>query len=195
MYRWMKTLHTYSGLLSYAAFTVWGIVGIWASFLPPIGERRPGEPEVRSIEFQVDGSATDQEVADAMIVASGLPFIEPGRRPRRDPEGRLEVAYYTPNGSRRIVLLEDEGRIRVDRVPAGLGQFLNAMHMQTIRRHNPGWIVHVWGFYNEFSLWAVAFMTLSGAYMWLTTRPGLGWAWWILGLASVAVTALVVVLG
>ena len=46
------------------------------------------------------------------------------------------------------------------------------MHMQTYRHHNPGWEVKLWGLYNQFSMWAVIFMTVSGFYMWLATAPG-----------------------
>ena len=173
MYRWIKKLHIYSGLLSFTGFTVWGIVGIWASFLPAPSERPRRDPEARTIEFRVDGSASDQQVTDAMITASGLPFIQPGRKPSRDSEGRLQVRYLTPNGTRRILLLENENRIRIERTPNPLAGFLNLMHMQTYRHHNPGWEVQLWGAYNQFSMWAVIFMTVSGFYMWLATRPGM----------------------
>lgn len=190
MYRWIKKLHIYSGLLSFTAFTVWGIVGVWASFVPAPAERVRPEPEVRTVEFRVNGSASDQEVTDAMIVASGLPFIQPGRKPNRDPEGRLQVRYLTPNGTRRILLLEKENLIQVERVPSPLTGFLNLMHMQTFRHHNPGWEVQLWGLYNQFSMWAVIFMTISGFYMWLATRPGMRWALWTAG-ASAAATLVI----
>ena len=106
MYRWIKKLHIYSGLLSFAGFTVWGIVGLRASFLPAPSERPRQEAEVTTIAFQVNGEATDQEVTDAMIVASGLPFIQSRHKPNRDEEGRLQVRCFTPNGMRRILLLE-----------------------------------------------------------------------------------------
>ena len=190
MYDLIKKLHIYAGLLSFTGFTVWGIVGIWISFQPPPGERRPPERQIRTIDFQVDGSATDQEISDAMIVASGLPFIQPGRKANRNPQGSLQVGYLTPNGARRIVLLEKENQIRIEETPTPFGGFLNFMHMQTFVRHNPGWEVHLWGAYNEFSMWAVIFMTLSGFYMWLATRPGLQWALWTFGLATAAFLAL-----
>ena len=194
MYRWIKKLHIYSGLLSFTGFTVWGIVGVWASFVPAPADRIRPEPEVRTIEFRVDGSATDQEVTDAMIAASGLPFIQAGRKPNRDPEGRLQVRYLTPNGTRRILLLEKENRIRVERVPSPLTGFLNLMHMQTFRHHNPGWEVQLWGLYNQFSMWAVIFMTVSGFYMWLATRPGMRWALWTAGLSIAATVAIYLML-
>ena len=36
MYRWIKKLHIYSGLLSYVGFTVWGIVGMAVGLLAAI---------------------------------------------------------------------------------------------------------------------------------------------------------------
>lgn len=190
MYRWIKKLHIYAGLLSFMGFSVWGVVGIWAALMPGPGERVRPEPEVSVVDFQVDGSAADQEVIDAMIRASGLPFIQPGRKPARDPQGRLIVRYLTPNGTRRILLLEKENKIRIEQTPSPLMGFLNLMHMQTVLHHNPGWEVRMWGFYNEFSMWAVIFMTVSGLYMWIATRPGLGWALWTFGIASAAFVAL-----
>ena len=194
MYRWIKKLHIYSGLLSFTGFTVWGIVGVWASFIPAPSERARPDPEIRTINFQVSGSSTDQEITDAMIVASGLPFIQTGRKPTRDSQGRLQVRYLTPNGTRRIVLLESESQIRVERTPSPIGGFVNLMHMQTYRHHNPGWEVQLWGAYNQFSLWAVIFMTVSGFYMWLATRPGIRWALWTIGISSAITVALYVIL-
>ena len=80
-----------------------------------------------------------------MIVASGLPSIQPGRKPSRDSAGRLQVRYLTPNGTRRMLLLEDENHISVKRTPSPLGGFLNIIQMQTYQRHNPGWEVQYWG--------------------------------------------------
>ena len=194
MYRWIKKLHIYTGLLSFTGFTVWGIIGIWASFMPPPQERVRPEPQVRMVDFQVDGSANDQQITDAMIKASGLPFIEPGRKPNRNRDGHLQVRYLTPNGTRAMVLLEEENKLRVEAIPSPFLGFLNILHYQTFTHHNPGWEVKMWGAYNEFSMWAVIFMTVSGLYMWLATRPKMGWAQWTFGLATVCFVALYTVL-
>jgi len=194
MYRWIKKLHIYTGLLSFTGFTVWGIIGIWASFMPPPRERVRPDPQVRMVDFQVDGSATDQETTDAMILASGLPFIQPGRKPNRNRDGHLQVRYLTPNGTRAMVLLEEQSKIRIEAIPSPFLGFLNIMHYQTFVRHNPGWEAQLWGGYNEFSMWAVIFMTISGLYMWLATRPKMGWALWTFGLATAGFAALYTVL-
>jgi hypothetical protein len=46
----------------------------------------------------------------------------------------------------------------------------------------------LWGYFNEFSTWAFLFMTFSGLYLWIATRPGLRWAQLTLA-ATVVVTA------
>ena len=190
LYLWIKKLHIYAGLLSFTGFTVWGVVGIWATFLPAPADRVRPDPQVRTINFQIDGTATDQQVTDEMIVASGLPFIQTGRKPSRDSQGRLQVRYLTPNGTRRILLLEQEGKLRMESIPSPFLGFLNILHYQTFTRHNPGWEAKMWGAYNEFSMWAVIFMTLSGGYMWLATRPRTHWAWWTFGLSTLAMATL-----
>ena len=81
MYRWMKKLHMYAGLLSFTAFIVWGVAGVAATFLPVPAERQPRKLETSYVPFEASGNANDQQVTDAMIKASGLPFIQPGRNP------------------------------------------------------------------------------------------------------------------
>ncbi len=190
MYKWMKKLHMYAGLLSFTAFIVWGVAGFGATLLPAPGERTPREARVRLVDFEVDGAATDQQITNAMITASGLPFIRPGRKPARDPQGRLLVRYFTPNGQRRIILLENESKLRIEEIDSTLWGFLNTIHMQTWQHSNPGLTVKLWGAYNEGSMWAMIFMTLSGLYLWLVTRPGLSWTQWTFGLSTVAFVVL-----
>lgn len=134
MFRWSKKLHICSGLLSYAAFTVCGVVGIWASFLPSGEERGPGVAEVRLLDCPVQGNEADQQLADRMAEASGLAFAKPVQRPRRDDEGHLAVRYYTPNGMRPLLLLEDQRQLRIEQTRSSLGEFVNTMHMQTVGR-------------------------------------------------------------
>ncbi len=158
MYRWIKKLHIYTGLLSFTGFTVWGIIGIWASFVPPPQERIRPEPQVRMVDFQVDGSATDQETSDSMIVASGLPFIQPGRKANRNRDGRLQVRYLTPNGTRAMVLLEDENKIRVEAIPSPHGFW----HEDTM--------INVWGLVLLLTSIALFLIGASGIYLWFMTH-------------------------
>jgi hypothetical protein len=53
---------------------------------------------------------------------------------------------------------------------------LSSMHTAFSRRHPPELPAQLWGYYNELSTWAFLFMTISGVYMWIATRPNLPWA-------------------
>ena len=190
----MKKLHMYAGLLSFTAFIVWGVAGVAATFLPAPAERQPRKLETSYVAFEANGNANDQQLTDAMIMASGLPFIQPGRKPQRKPQGLLQVRYFHPNGTRAIVYEEKEKRLRIEKRNSSLAGFMNTLHMQTLNHHNPGIEALLWGAYNQFSLWAVIFMTLSGIYLWIATRPGLAWAQWTFAASSAAVIGMYFVL-
>ncbi len=194
MYKWTKKLHMYAGLLTFMAFVVWGVAGVAATFLPAPINRQPREPEVHYVEFKADGNANDQQVTNAMIEASGLPFIQQGRKPNRNPQGLLQVRYFHPNGTRLIVYEEKQARLRIEKVNSTLSGFMNTLHMQTLTHHNPGIEAQLWGGYNVISMWAAIFMTLSGVYLWIASRPGLPWAQWTFGISTAAVVAMYFVL-
>ena len=46
VFEWNKKLHMYAGLLTFTAFVVWGVIGIYAVFLPGPGNHQP--PEISS---------------------------------------------------------------------------------------------------------------------------------------------------
>jgi uncharacterized iron-regulated membrane protein len=179
MYKWMKKLHMYAGLLSFMAFCVWGVAGIVATMSPAPGTRKPPTPEIRYVDFRVPQDLDDQQMAERMLAAVDPPFAVQAK-PQRDDEGRLFVNFFTPNGRRRYILLEGENRIQVERIFAPFPAFLNAMHVQTWNHSQPATAIKLWAGYNEFSLWAMLFMTVSGLYLWIATRPGLRWTQWTL---------------
>jgi hypothetical protein len=185
MYKWMKKLHMYAGLLSFMAFVVWGVAGVLGTVRAAPGDRRPLTPEVRYVDFQVPADLDDKQVAERMLATLKPPFIA-AARPQRDGQGRLFLNYFTPNGRRRFILHEDENRIEVLTNFAPLPAFLNSMHVQTWNHSHPAIEAKLWGAYNEFSLWAMLFMTVSGLYMWIATRPGLRWTQWTFAAATAA---------
>ena len=184
MTEWIKRLHMYAGLLSFTAFCVWGIAGIYGTVLPDPRGRQAPDPSVRYADFKVPGNLGDQQVADRIIETLGLPFTRTGRKPRRDEDNRLSITYYTPNGRRRLVLLEEENKVRIEAIQTGIWGFLNSLHVATFQHSQPAWPLKMWGLYNEFSIWSVLFMTLTGVYLWLATRPRLLWARYTLAASS-----------
>ena len=186
MFDWIKKLHTYAGLLTFTAFIVWGITGIRAIFLPSPGNWRTAEvTEVREIPFEAPGDLDDKALAVRVFEASGVTMAQPPNRTRRDDNQNLAFTAYTPNGRRDFTYLEAERQIRVEVRQNDLFGFLGSMHAGSSRRGPPDLSARVWGYYNEMANWAFGFLTLTGLYMWLATRPRLVWAWVTFGAATV----------
>ena len=75
-----------------------------------------------------------------------------------------------------MTLDESAGLIRVEERDHGPWHFISAMHAGSRGRFAPDAELQAFGLYNEAALWSFAFMTLSGVYLWVATRPGLPWA-------------------
>ncbi len=137
MTEWTKKLHMYAGLLSFTAFCVWGIAGIYGTVLPDPRGRQAPDPTVRYADFETPGNLGDQQIADRIIEALKLPFTRTGRKPQRDEDNRLSITYYTPNGRRRLVLLEEENKVRIEAVQTGIWGFLTACMCRPFCIRNP----------------------------------------------------------
>ena len=105
---------------------------------------------MRYADFKVPGNLPDQQVADRIIETLELPFTRTGRKPQRDEDNRLSITYYTPNGRRRLVLLEEENKVRIEAIQTGIWGFLNSLHVATFQHSQPAWPLKMWGLYNEF---------------------------------------------
>ena len=177
MYEWMKKIHMYAGLFTFMAFFVWGATGIHAVFLPPpAGYQPPEVSEVRETPFEAPGHLGDKEIAEQVFDAADLAMAGGFYNVHRDESRNLAFQVFTANGRRDVTYLEDQKRIRVAFRDGGLGGFFSSMHAAHSRRGAPDLSARLWGWYNEFSNWAFLFMTLSGVYMWVATRPRLPWA-------------------
>ncbi len=177
MYEWTKKIHMYAGLISFMAFVVWGITGIHAVFLPPPGGYSP--PQVSSEkEFPFDGPGDldDKQLAKRIFDAADLQMAGGYYNVHRNENGNLTFNSYTANGPRDLTYIEDAKRVRIAFRTNDLGDFLSSMHTAHSRRGAPDLSSRLWGFFNEFSTWAFLFMTVSGVYMWIATRPKLPWA-------------------
>lgn len=177
MYRWMKRLHTYAGLLSFTAFLVWGIAGIHAVFLPPPGAWQP-PPVVgrREILYQAPGNLDDRALAQQLVALAAIPLASRPANIRRDNQHNVSFEVYTVNGRWDLSYQEQAHKLVIEERRNDLWDFLSAMHAGHSRRGPPHLATRLWGVYNEFSTWAFFFMVLSGAYLWLATRPGMRWA-------------------
>ena len=184
MRSWIKRLHMYAGLLCVSSLLVYGVVGIVAMLEDAPEKRAKAKPEVFFRDFVPPPNLSDVEMGQHIMDHFPLPLANPIPQwaLKRDKENNLVLNYYTVNGMTGVTVLEKEKKLRFEKTTVGFLDFLNRIHATTIRAEVPDLRVRGWIYYNEFSIWAMSFMTISGLYLWLASRPG--WRWAQVSLAS-----------
>ena len=173
----IKRIHIYLGLLSFTHLIVYGIAGLTAS--AQSGLERPKVPRSTRYEpFTADGMLTDKQVADRVFHQLNLPFTRP--MPdwylRRTAQNDLLLDFYNINGIYRVTVLEKEHRLRIDDIRNSGWLFLEDIHAATVRGAERIQLIRLWAIYNEFAMWSLIAMSISGLYLWLASRRGLRWA-------------------
>lgn len=177
LYEWTRTIHMYSGLLTFMAFVVWGVTGIHAVFLPPPeGFQPPPISSVREVPYEAAGDLDDQQLSRAIYELIEVPLAGGRYNVHRDEQANLAFNVFTINGGREVTFLEREGIVRVAHRRNSVWGYLSSMHTAFSRRHTLTPAAVAWGLFNELAVYAFLFMTISGVYMWLATRPRLRWA-------------------
>jgi len=181
----------WAGLLSYTACVVWGITGIHAVFLPsPDQGKQPQPANIREFAWKAPANLDDKALSKEAAAASGLKTIGAPVLQRRDAEQNLRFALFSPSGRRDLTYFESTGILRVETRQNDIWGFLSASHAGSSRRGPPEISARIWGYYNEFAVWAFLLMTFSGIYLWLATRPKMVWTWATFGLAATIFAAL-----
>jgi hypothetical protein len=177
MHAWIKKIHMYLGLLNFVAITVFGVAGLTATMQPGPG-RPPAVADSRDQPFRVRADATDKQVADDVFEALNIPLSNPlpTQAIRRNDQNQLVLNFYTINGPYRVTVLEKEARLRVERMLNSTPRFLSNAHSVTQAGNSRYLRVRLWGWYNEFAIWSLLGMSISGVYLWLASRPGYRWA-------------------
>jgi hypothetical protein len=177
MHQWIKKIHMYLGLLNFVALTVFGIAGLTATTQSGPG-RPPDVAEARYQPFTVPTEATDKQVADGVFEALKIPLSNPIPKQaiRRNDENQLVLNFYTINGPYRVTVLEKEARVRVERMSNSAPRFLSNAHSVTQAGNSRYLRLRLWAWYNEFAIWSLLAMSISGVYLWLASRPGYRWA-------------------
>ena len=177
LYYWVKKLHTYSGLLTFTSFFIWGVTGVHAVFLPPPEQHQPPPvTSVKEVPFQAAGNLDDQKLAEAVFNAIQIPLAGGRYNVHRDAQANLTFNVFTINGGREVTFVEDTGIVQIAHRRNSVLGYLSSMHTAHSRRHRLTPPLIAWGYFNEISTWAFVFMTFSGLYLWVATRPRLRWA-------------------
>jgi hypothetical protein len=174
----IRRIHIYAGLLTFAHLILYGIAGLVATV--QAGPERPKNAEsIQHVPFTVPASAADKEVARLVYDTLKLPLTRP--MPdwflRRTADNHLLLDFYHINGIYRVIVLEDEQRLRVEQIRNSIWLFLADIHAATPADREAPAPIRAWALWNEVAMWSLLGFCLSGAYLWLSTRPRLVWAW------------------
>lgn len=167
----MKKIHMYIGLLNFSNLMVFGVAGLAATFQGGPQRREAAEP-VRYENFTPPPGATDRQIADLVFARFRLPLADPFAdwAIHRDPAGNLPLEFWTVNGTRKVVYLPQENRVQIETVPRGLPFFLDDIHTVTELKQKD-WRMRLWAYYNQFAIWSLLAMAVTGVYLWLASRP------------------------
>ena len=175
---WFRRLHMYAGLLTASSVFVYGIVGITAMLEDAPALRHNPIPQVSFHDYVPPPNLSDVDLARNVLASFSIPMANPIPEwaIKHDKDNHLVLDYYTVNGMTRVTILEQERRLKFEATRVGFLDFLNRIHATTIRSEVPDLRVRGWVYYNELSIWAMLFMSLSGIYLWLSSRPQWGLA-------------------
>jgi len=174
MNRWIKKLHMYFGLLNFSILLVFGIAGLTATFEAAPDSRVPPSASVRLENYTAPAGMNDKEVADDVYRVLKPPLANPVPKfaIRRDADNNLAFAFFTVNGQQRVTVLERENRLRIEDLRVSAWRYFDRLHSTTTNARSVDRRIQLWGYYNEFAIWSLLGMPLSGLYLWLSSRPG-----------------------
>ena len=182
-------LHLYAGLLTLVNLALYATVGI-AALLE--GRGTPA-PVIWEQPFAVQAGEGDRAVAERVVQVLGLSLATPVHdfAIKRDRAGVLVLDFYHANGRHKVTVLD--GRLHIERTRASLWKYLSTLHVTTAAFKSGDWRMQAWAWWNEFAMWCVAAMMVSGVCVWWQrrgTRGGVRQVHRWVGLVSLAAIAI-----
>ena len=173
MHGLLQKIHMYLGLLSWSILFVYGIAGLTATIRSASPEPQWAHTEVRTENFVVPANQTDKQVAVGVWKALHIPLTSPppSYALRHDDQNNLVVSLWTTNGPIDATVMEKQNQVRVETRRNSIWEYFNNLHSTTIRDHATDWRVRLWTYYNEFAVWTLLAMALTGLLLWMTSRP------------------------
>lgn len=165
-------IHTCTGLLAFVNLVLYAVVGIAAFFTSPSS----APPVVWEQPFALQPGQGDRETADRVVRLLGLSLATPVHdfAIRHDAQGRLVLDFYHANGRHLVTVLDRPGRLRVEHTRAGMWKYLSTLHVTTAAFRSGDWRMQLWAWWNEFAMWCLAAMTVSGVWVWWQRRGSRG---------------------
>lgn len=169
----IKKFHTYAGLLSFTLLLIYGIAGLTATIRtrPEGSAARLGPPRFESLTLPP--GASKQQVSDLIYdhLKPSLAEPRPADAVEIDGDGNQRLEFWSVNGVERATVLAREGRLKLEQHRIDLPDFLNALHAMLTTYPTRFPLLRVWEIYNHWGLICLLFLVLSGAYLWLSSRP------------------------
>ncbi len=166
----VKKAHTYAGLLTFLNLAVYGIVGLSAS----VGAMQGDAALRRTFEqpFTASANSSDKQVAESVCRTIGLTLALPVQSAaiQHDADGHLLLDLWHVNGHHRVTVLESEGKVRVEEFRSSTARYFDVLHMTTAVFRSGDWRMNAWAWYNEFAMWCLGLMMLSGVWIWVAGR-------------------------
>ncbi len=157
-------IHTCTGLLVFVNLILYAVVGMAALF-----DARTAPPVVWEQPFVARAGQSDREVAERVARLLGLTLATPVHdfAIGHDAGRRLVLDFYHANGRHKVTILEHPDRLRVEQTRAAFWKYLSTLHVTTAAFRSGDWRMQVWAWWNEFAMWCLGVMAVSGV-----------WAWW-----------------
>jgi hypothetical protein len=167
----LRKLHTYAGLLTFVNLAVYGIVGLSIVW---VRDRDRPAPVVSYQDFAAQPNRTDRQVAEQICAQLHLSLATPVQQfaIQHDASNNLLLDFRHANGRDRVTVFETERRIRIETSRNSLALYLYTLHETTGVFHSGDWRMQLWADYNEFAMWSLAAMIVSGFVMFLASRWG-----------------------
>jgi len=181
----LARIHTLAALATLVNLLVYAAAGIAPRALLP--------PEISERDFVRVPYESDRDTAERVVRLLALPLAMPVHsfNISHDTAGRLVLDFYHANGRHKVTALD--GRLRIEASRAPLAKYLSTLHVTTAAFHSGDARLQAWAWYNEFAMWMLVVLLVTGAWLAITRRwrPGaLRRTHWIAGIVALPVIAI-----
>ncbi len=172
----LERIHIWVGLFNLSALVVFALTGLWAT-LPRLD--MPASPESETVAYDPPPAFDDLQIARDLFDRLTLPLAAPvpDWAVHRNDQNVLVLHFSSVRGAYEVTLDEAAKTVTVVRPQNSLGEFLDAVHGTTLYAAAPDLRVRLWAAYVDFSIFSLLFMSATGVWLWLSSRPRLWWAW------------------
>ena len=140
------------------------VVGIAALF----DGRSSLPPAVWEQAFDGAEGESDRAVAERVVRLLDLTLATPVHdfAIGHDAERHLVLDFYHANGRHKVTVLEHPWRLRVSHTRASLWKYLSTLHVTTAAFHSGDRRMQLWAWWNEFAMWCLGVVAVSGIWIW-----------------------------